>query len=101
MTARHTFPLGASNPLPPFRECALDRRDRAFRERILHVWPCGRALGANTLLPLWVCDRALFADTQAAITGINVTVDGGFTIKGIANMAPGSDPALASTMTSA
>lgn len=41
----------------------------------------------------------LVSDEAAAITGINLTVDGGFSIKGIASLAQGADPALAATMT--
>jgi NAD(P)-dependent dehydrogenase (short-subunit alcohol dehydrogenase family) len=40
----------------------------------------------------------LASDEAAAITGINLTVDGGFTVKGIADMNKGTNPALASTM---
>lgn len=40
----------------------------------------------------------LASDEAAAITGITLTVDGGFTIKGIASREEGSDPALAATM---
>jgi NAD(P)-dependent dehydrogenase (short-subunit alcohol dehydrogenase family) len=41
----------------------------------------------------------LASDEAAAITGINLTVDGGFTTKGIAAVTEGTDPAVASTMT--
>ena len=41
----------------------------------------------------------LASDEAAAITGTTLTVDGGFTIKGIASISPGADPAMAATMT--
>ena len=40
----------------------------------------------------------LASDESAAMTGIDVPVDGGFSIEGIASLAPGHDPALAATM---
>jgi NAD(P)-dependent dehydrogenase (short-subunit alcohol dehydrogenase family) len=40
----------------------------------------------------------LASDEAAAITGTTLTVDGGFTVKGIASIAAGSDPAMAATM---
>jgi NAD(P)-dependent dehydrogenase (short-subunit alcohol dehydrogenase family) len=40
----------------------------------------------------------LVSDEAAAITGINLTVDGGFTMKGIASLAPDADPAMAAQM---
>ena len=41
----------------------------------------------------------LASDESAAMTGIDVPVDGGFSIKGIAALAEGSNPALSATMT--
>ena len=40
----------------------------------------------------------LASDEAAAVTGVDLPVDGGFSIKGIASVAPGSDPAKASQM---
>jgi len=40
----------------------------------------------------------LVSDEATAITGTTLTVDGGFTIKGVASLAPGHEPALASQM---
>ena len=40
----------------------------------------------------------LASDEAAAVTGVDLPVDGGFSIKGIASVAAGSDPAKASQM---
>ena len=40
----------------------------------------------------------LASDESAAMTGIDLPVDGGFSIKGIANLQEGHDPAAAATM---
>ena len=51
---------------------------------------------------LWHCCGAVVAgltsDEANAITGINLTVDGGFTIKGIAQLDPSSNIDRAATM---
>ena len=51
-------------------------------------------------IPMDIAYPILFlaSDESAAMTGIDVPVDGGFSIKGIASLAPGHDPALAATM---
>ena len=40
----------------------------------------------------------LASDESAAMTGIDVPVDGGFSIKGIASLREGHDPAVAASM---
>jgi len=54
-------------------------------------------------IPLDIAYPILFlaSDESAAMTGVDMPVDGGFGIKGIASLAPGHDPAQAATMAEA
>lgn len=60
--------------------------------------PSPRLFSAS--LPTDIAYAILFlaSDESAAMTGIDLPVDGGFSIKGIASLQVGHDPALAATM---